>query len=82
MDRRRASRIITIASVVGYVAPFVMSVFTMLVTFNTSLYVAKIVAPAILMADRWPDYIIPIANGSLYACLAWALTLTASRRTR
>jgi len=82
MDRRRASRIITIASVVGYVAPFVMSVFTMLVSFNSSLYVAKIVAPAILMADRWPDYIIPIANGSLYACLAWAFTLIASRRTR
>ena len=82
MDRRRASRIITIASVVGYVAPFVMSVFTMLVSFNSSLYVAKIVAPAILMADRWPDYIIPIANGSLYACLAWALTFIASRRTR
>ena len=74
MERRRVIRIVIVASVIGAAAPFVISVFTILVSFNTGLSAAAILAPATLMADRWPDPVIPLANGLLYGCLAWAIT--------
>lgn len=82
MERRRIIPIVIVAFVIGAAAPFVISVFTMLVSFNTGVSVATIFAPAILMADRWPDPLIPLANGLLYGCLAWAITSLLRFRNR
>jgi hypothetical protein len=78
MERRRVIRIVIVAFVIGAAAPFVISVFTMLVSFNTGVSVAT----AILMADSWPDPLIPLANGLLYSCLTWAVTSLLRFRNR
>jgi len=74
MKRRATTRIFLFAFVIGAAAPFLISIFSVLVSFNAGVNVATIFAPAILMADRWPDAVIPIANGLLYGFLALAIT--------
>jgi hypothetical protein len=68
--------------VIGAAVPFLLSIFSMLVSFDTGASVATILAPATLMADRWPDAIIPMVNGMLYGCIACAITLLPALRRR
>lgn len=75
MNRRATTRIFLFAFVIGAAAPFLISFFTVLVSFNAGVGVATIFAPATLMADRWPDAVIPIVNGLVYGGLALAITL-------
>lgn len=82
MKPRRTIRIFVVAFVIGAAVPFLLAIFSMLVSFDTGASVATILAPAILMADRWPDAIIPMANGLLYACIASAITLLPVLRGR
>ena len=63
------------AFVIGAAAPFLISILSMLVSFNAGVSVATFFAPAILMAGRWSDSVIPIANGLFYGCWALAITL-------
>lgn len=82
MRRRRTTRVFLVAFVIGAAAQFLISIFAMLVSFNTGVSAVTIFAPAILMADRWPDSTVPIANGLLYGCLALAITLLLRLRRR
>jgi thiamine transporter ThiT len=75
MKSRATTRIFLIAFVIGAAAAFLVSMLSMLVSFDAGVSVAAIFTPAILMADRWPDAAIPISNGLLYGCLALAFTL-------
>ena len=81
MRRRQVTRVVLAAFLIGAAAPFLISIFAILVSFNTGLRVATIFAPAMVMADKWPDPLIPLANGFLYGCLACAVMFLLRRRS-
>ena len=64
---------------IGMLVPVLVSVVSMMVSFDLGMKLATILAPPTLLADRWPDVAIPLANGLLYGFLALALTSLMSK---
>lgn len=82
MRRISATTVSIGAFAIGASAPFALSILMMHVSFDDGARIATIMAPAILMADRWPDPAIPIVNGLLYSCLAWGIRFLLPLRRR